>query len=78
MSRFDAMNDQELKRYFLDHRNDQEAFYTYLDRRHTRPKKVIIEAGELDHLPWDEQVKVTGERMLEHFGDQLDKERSRP
>lgn len=77
MSRFDAMSDQELKRYFLDHRDDQEAFHIYLDRRHTRPKKVIIEAGELDHLPWGEQVKVTGERMLEHFGDQVNKERSR-
>lgn len=67
MSRFSAMSDQELKRYFLDHRNDQEAFHAYLDRRHTRPKKVIIEAGELETLPWDEQVTVVEERMKAHF-----------
>jgi len=61
------MSDQELKRYFLDHREDQEAFHAYLDRRHARPQKVIIEAGELEALPWDEQVKVTEERMKAHF-----------
>jgi len=67
MSKFDSMSDQELKQYFLEHRDDQEAFHAYLDRRHTRAPKVIIEAGELEALPWDEQVKVTAERMKAHF-----------
>lgn len=28
-----AMSDVELKRYFLDHRDDEAAFYAYIGRR---------------------------------------------
>ncbi|WP_442937944.1 DUF6887 family protein [Nostoc sp.] len=28
-----AMNDQELKSYFLTHRDDKEGFHAYMDRR---------------------------------------------
>lgn len=37
-----AMSDLELKRYILAHRDDQQAFYIYMDRRHSRPDKVVI------------------------------------
>jgi hypothetical protein len=33
-----AMSDQELKQYFLQHREDKVAFQTYLDRLNTRPR----------------------------------------
>ncbi len=59
---FESMSDQELKQYFLKHR-DEESFHAYMDRRSLRPKRVLIEAGELDHLPFDEQIKIVDERM---------------
>ena len=31
---FQAMSQKELHDYFLTHRNDQEAFYAYVDRLH--------------------------------------------
>ena len=66
-----SMSDEELKRYFLEHRTD-EAFYAYMDRLNARPKKVIIEAGELNHLPLEEQIRITAQRMRVHFGHKLD------
>jgi hypothetical protein len=31
---FQAMSQKELQRYVLDHRDDQDAFYAYIDRLH--------------------------------------------
>jgi hypothetical protein len=31
---FQSMSQKELQRYVLDHRDDQEAFYAYIDRLH--------------------------------------------
>lgn len=65
-NKFESMSDQELKQYFLQHR-DEDSFHAYMDRRSLRPKRVLIEAGELDRLSFDEQVKVVEERMRSHF-----------
>jgi hypothetical protein len=35
---FQAMSQQELQRYMLTHREDQEAFYAYIDRLHQEGK----------------------------------------
>lgn len=67
---FSAMSNQELRRYFIEHR-DTESFHAYMDRRYAKPRQVLIEAGELDHLPFEEQVKIVEERMRSHFGDTL-------
>jgi hypothetical protein len=48
-----AMNDQELKHYILTHRDDQEAFYTYINRRHSRFNKINV---KLDDPAWEENV----------------------
>jgi hypothetical protein len=48
-----AMNDQELKCYILTHRDDQEAFHTYMDRRHSRLNKTNV---KLDDPDWEEKV----------------------
>lgn len=48
-----AMSDRELKQYILTHRDDREAFYAYMDRRHSRPRKVII---KLDDPAWQEKM----------------------
>ena len=65
MSQIDytSMTDQELKEYLLEHRDDLEAFYAYMDRRHARPpQEPIIAADEVD-LPIEEQMKLINERM---------------
>jgi hypothetical protein len=64
-NKFESMSDQELKQYFLQHRDD-DSFHAYMDRRSLRPKRVLIEAGELDRLSFDEQVKIVEERMRSH------------
>jgi len=33
-----VMTDRELKQYILEHRDDQDAFHAYMDRRYARPK----------------------------------------
>lgn len=50
---FAAMSDQELKRYFLTHRDDKEAFYAYLDRRHARGQKPTIAP---DDPAWEDKI----------------------
>jgi hypothetical protein len=62
MMSFESMSDQELKQYFFQHR-DEDSFHAYMDRRSLRPKRVLMEAGELDHLSFDEKVKIVEERM---------------
>ncbi len=65
---YSVLTDKELKRYFLEHRDDKEAFFAYMDRRHTKPQPVIIEAGELDELTFEEQIQVIEERLRVRFG----------
>lgn len=48
-----AMSELELKRYILIHRDDREAFYAYMDRRHSRPHKVSI---KLDDPAWEDKI----------------------
>jgi hypothetical protein len=43
---YGEMSDQELRQYFLNNRNDQAAFYAYMDRRHARPNQVAIEPDD--------------------------------
>jgi hypothetical protein len=62
-----TMTDQELKHYFLAHRDEQEAFHAYMDRLNARPKTTLIAANELDGLTWDEQVKLATTRLQSHF-----------
>ena len=65
---FGKMTGQELKRYMLEHRDRDEAFQAYMQRRHARPRKILITAEEAK-LPFDEYMKLSEERMRSHFGD---------
>jgi hypothetical protein len=47
------MSDQELKQYLMAHKDDQDAFYAYMDRRHSRPNKVSI---AYDDPEWDNKI----------------------
>lgn len=38
---FKAMTSQELKHYVLSHRDDDEAFYAYVDKIKERPDRVV-------------------------------------
>jgi hypothetical protein len=48
-----AMSDQELKRYILTHRDDQEAFHAYMDRRRSRPRRTAINFDDPD---WENKI----------------------
>lgn len=43
-----AMTDQELKQYFLAHRDDVTAFQAYLSRRRERSHEVIVSISDPD------------------------------
>jgi len=55
------MSDRELKHYLVKHRDDQEAFYAYLDRRHARSNAVTI---ELDDPDWQEKVMAVIQEQI--------------
>ena len=38
-----------------------------MDRRFQKKKTVLIEAGEIDNLPFDEQVTIVSERLSKRF-----------
>ena len=65
---YQTMSDRELKQYLLTHRDDKIAFETYMDRRHRRKtQNILVEAGEIDNLPFPEQVKIVAERLSQRF-----------
>ncbi|OCQ94445.1 hypothetical protein BCD64_07115 [Nostoc sp. MBR 210] len=57
-----AMSDQELKSYLLNHRDDQEAFYAYMDRRKTRNRDAAI---ELNDPAWEEKIIALIQKQLD-------------
>ncbi len=57
-----AMTDQERKRSILAHRDDPEAFYTYMDRRHSRPGKVVIKFNDPN---WETKVLAAIQEKLD-------------
>lgn len=59
---YTIMNDQELKRYLLNNRNDQEAFYAYMDRRKACHRDAAI---ELDDLEWEEKIIALIQKQLD-------------
>lgn len=42
-----------------------------MDRRFQKKKTVLIEAGEIDNLPFDEQVTIVSERLSKRFLQEL-------
>jgi hypothetical protein len=60
---YQAMSDRELKKYFIVHRDDIKAFHSYMDRRQQKRREVLVAAGEIDHFPIEEQMKIVAERL---------------
>ena len=65
MNKFDVMSDNELKRYFLKHRDD-ESFHAYMDRRYARPNRKTIPA---DDPEWQQKVIASIRRQM---GEKVD------
>lgn len=59
---YTAMTDQELKLYLVNHRDDREAFYAYMDRRKSRKRDVAI---ELNDPEWEQKIKAAIEKQLD-------------
>lgn len=42
---FDTMTEAELRSYVYEHRDDQEAFYAFVDRLQAKPRGVVYPAS---------------------------------
>ena len=62
------MSDRELKQYLLSHKDDREAFYAYLDRKHQHPKQTILSVNELETLTSEKKISLIRQRLQEKFG----------
>jgi hypothetical protein len=59
-----TMTDQELKQYFLDHREDRIALQTYLDRIRDRPHNVITTVDDPD---FDAKMQVAFHKQMQNI-----------
>jgi hypothetical protein len=59
---FEAMNDAELRRYFLENRQDRAACQAYLDRFSQRPKSIIASPIDPD---FDAKIQAAIRQKLE-------------
>lgn len=56
-----AMTDQELKQYFLEHRDDVSAFHAYMDRRYARPSAPGIHPDDPD---FEEKLRLAIQQQV--------------
>ncbi len=64
---YTSMSDRDLKEYLLNNKDNQEAFYAYLDRKLEKPKNTLISVDELESLTPDLQVELVAKRLKEKF-----------
>lgn len=57
---YSSMSNEELKHYFLEHRDD-ESFHAYMDRRRSRPKQEVISP---DDPEWQQKVIASIKRQM--------------
>ena len=62
---YSAMSYQDLRRYFLDHREDKTAFQAYLARRRKRSRRVITIVDDPD---FDAKIQAA---ILQQMGEKL-------
>jgi hypothetical protein len=58
---YKVMTDRELKDYMLSHRDDRSAFQAYLDCRHDRPDRTVIQP---DDPNWEQKVLAVMQAQL--------------
>ncbi len=61
--RFDQMSYYEVKRYFLQHRDDTEAFYAYMDKLSESGRAIVIDPTEQKS---EEQAIAQIQERLQH------------
>ena len=61
------IDSQQLKQYFLEHKDNQEAFHAYVDSKIKGEKEILFDADELDSLPQNLQVELVAQRLKEKF-----------
>ncbi|XGV94943.1 MAG: hypothetical protein ACAF41_19640 [Leptolyngbya sp. BL-A-14] len=64
-----AMSDQELRQYFLQHREDKTALRAYLDRLGDRPHDIITTVDDPD---FDAKIQTAIQRQMQVAGDNSD------
>lgn len=57
-----VMSDQELKQYFLGHREDKQALSVYLDRLNERPNEIITTVDDPD---FDTKIQAAIVRQMQ-------------
>jgi hypothetical protein len=62
---FAAMTLEEAKRYFLEHRNDQEAFHAYMDKLQESGRAIVIDPTE----PESESAAIAQMKKRLDFSD---------
>jgi ATP phosphoribosyltransferase regulatory subunit HisZ len=68
---FQTMTEQELKSYLLSHREDNEAFYAYVDKVHQRKNRVVY--PPLNTLEDMEKYPEVIEKMRLDSGNKVNK-----
>lgn len=61
MSKFEAMTLDQVKAYFLEHRDDNEAFHAYMDKLHESGRSIVIEPDDPD---WEAKTLAAIEKKL--------------
>jgi hypothetical protein len=65
MSQIDyvSMSLDQVKRYFLQHRDDTEAFYTYMDKLNASGRAIVIDPSDRES---EEQAIAQIQERLQH------------
>ena len=61
--RFDHMSLDEVKRYFLQHRDDTDAFYAYMDKLNPSGRAIVIDPTDPES---EEQAIAEIQERLQH------------
>ena len=60
-----AMSDQDLKQYFLQHREDKTALQAYLDRINEHPRQIIT---TVDAPDFDTKIQAAIRQLMQQNG----------
>jgi hypothetical protein len=66
---YTAMSDEELRQYFLRHRDDKKALRAYLDRLSKRPREIIT---TIDDPDFDAKIQAAVLRQMQAAGNNGD------
>jgi hypothetical protein len=64
-----AMSDQELKEYFLTHRQEETVLQAFLERFRSQPRTIITKVGDPD---FDEKIQAAIHQKMQAHKAQAD------